>query len=121
LSYDLTVPKLTVESVGTFDVPLGKRLVLALEQDAHIDQLHACGGQARCTTCRVEFIAGEPATQTKAEIAAFERKGLAGVRLSCQILCDHDMAVRAISRLAGSGRPDAGPTPQPFIEPPPEY
>lgn len=121
LSYDLTVPKLTVESVGTFDVPLGKRLVLALEQDAHIDQLHACGGQARCTTCRVEFIAGEPATQTKAEIAAFERKGLAGVRLSCQILCDHDMTVRAISRLAGSGRPDAGPTPQPFIEPPPEY
>ena len=86
-----------------------------------IDQLHACGGQARCTTCRVEFIAGEPATQTKAEIAAFERKGLAGVRLSCQILCDHDMTVRAISRLAGSGRPDAGPTPQPFIEPPPEY
>jgi len=121
LSYDLTVPKLSVESVGTFDVPLGKRLVLALEQDAHIDQLHACGGQARCTTCRVEFIAGEPATQTKAEIAAFERKGLAGVRLSCQILCDHDMTVRAISRLAGSGRPDAGPTPQPFIEPPPEY
>ena len=121
LSYDLTVPKLTVESVGTFDDPLGKRLVLALEQDAHIDQLHACGGQARCTTCRVEFIAGEPATQTKAEIAAFERKGLAGVRLSCQILCDHDMTVRAISRLAGSGRPDAGPTPQPFIEPPPEY
>jgi hypothetical protein len=49
------------------------------------------------------------------------RKGLAGVRLSCQILCDHDMTVRAISRLAGSGRPDAGPTPQPFIEPPPEY
>jgi len=41
--------------------------------------------------------------------------------LSCQILCDHDMSVRAISRLAGSGRPDAGPTPQPFIEPPPEY
>ena len=121
LSYDSSVPKLTVESVGTFDVPPGKRLVLALEQDAHIDQLHACGGQARCTTCRVEFIAGEPATQTKAEIAAFERKGLAGVRLSCQILCDHDMTVRAISRLAGSGRPDAGPTPQPFIEPPPEY
>jgi hypothetical protein len=30
-----------VESVGTFDVPLGKRLVLALEQDAQIDQLHA--------------------------------------------------------------------------------
>jgi ferredoxin len=115
------MPKLTVENVGTFDVPLNKRLVLALEQDAQIDQLHACGGRTRCTTCRVEFIDGEPATHTKAELAALERRGLTGVRLSCQILCDHDMTVRAISRLAGSGRADAGPTPQPFIEPPPEY
>jgi hypothetical protein len=31
------------------------------------------------------------------------------------------MTVRAISRLAGSGRADAGPTPLPVIEPPPEY
>ena len=115
------MPNLTVEGVGTFDVPDRKRLVLALEDDAAIDQLHACGGHARCTTCRVEFIAGEPDTHTKAELAAFERRGLTGVRLSCQILCDHDMTVRAISRLASSGRADAGPTPQPFIEPPPEY
>src|SRR6187401_1807638 len=98
------MPQLTVESVGTFEVPENKRLVLALEQDAGIDQLHACGGRARCTTCRVEFIDGEPARMTKAEIAALAAKGATGVRLSCQILCDHDMTVRAISRLGGSGR-----------------
>jgi ferredoxin len=115
------MPRLTVENVGTFDVPDQKRLVLALEEDAGIDQLHACGGRARCTTCRVEFLEGEPAGRTKAEIAALAAKGLSGVRLSCQILCDHDMAVRAISRLAGSGRPDAGSKPAPEIEPPPEY
>jgi ferredoxin len=115
------MPRLTVENVGTFDVPEGKRLVLALEQDAAIDQLHACGGRARCTTCRVEFIEGEPATRTVAERTVLAARGLTGVRLSCQILCDHDMSVRAISRLAGSGRADAGPTPQAFIEPPPEY
>lgn len=115
------MPKLTVETVGTFDVPEGKRLVLALEQDAGIDQLHACGGRARCTTCRVEFVAGEPERRTKAEVSALSARGLTGVRLSCQILCDRDMTVRAMSRLAGSGRPDPGPTPQPFIEPPPEY
>jgi ferredoxin len=115
------MPKLTVEDAGTFEVPDDKRLVLALEQDARIDQLHACGGRARCTTCRVEFISGEPERRTKAERAALAARGLSGVRLSCQILCDHDMAVRAISRLAGSGRPDPGPTPQPFIEPSPEY
>jgi len=41
------------------------------------------------------------------------------VRLSCQILCDHDMTVRAISRLAGSGRPDPGSRPEPEIQPQP--
>jgi ferredoxin len=121
MSYDRHVPFLTVEDVGTFEVPLNKRLVLALEQDAGIDQLHACGGNARCTTCRVEFIEGEPERSTKAEREVLARKGLTGVRLSCQILCDHDMSVRAISRFALSGRADVGPTPQPFIEPPPEY
>ncbi len=115
------MPKLTVENAGTFEIESGKRLVLALEQDAHIDQLHACGGRARCTTCRVEFIEGEPTTMTIAEKTVLAAKGLSGVRLSCQILCDHDMTVRAISRLEGSGRPDPGPTPQPFIEPPAEY
>ena len=115
------MPTLTVESVGTFEVPLNKRLVLALMEDAGIDQLHACGGFARCTTCRVEFIEGEPERKTQAEVAALGRKALHGVRLSCQILCDHDMTVRAISRLEGSGRPDAGPQPAEMIEPTPEY
>ena len=53
------MPTLTVEDLGQYVVPQGKRLVLALEQDAGIDQLHACGGHARCTTCRVEFVSGE--------------------------------------------------------------
>lgn len=105
------MPKLTVENVGEFTVPVDKRLVLALEDEAGVDQLHACGGNARCTTCRVEFISGEPATMTEAEKNVLTMRGLTGVRLSCQIICDHDMAVRAISRLAGSGRADVGPRP----------
>jgi Na+-transporting NADH:ubiquinone oxidoreductase subunit NqrF len=69
----------------------------------------------------VEFLAGEPPQTTEAEKNKLAERALTGVRLSCQILCDHDMTVKAISRLAGSGRPDPGPTPNPFIEPPPEY
>ena len=115
------MPQLTVESVGTFDVAEGKRLVLALEEDAAIDQLHACGGRARCTTCRVVFISGEPAAMTIAERTVLAAKDLTGLRLSCQILCDHDMTVRAISRLEGSGRPDPGGTPSPEITPPPVW
>ncbi|HEX5271137.1 MAG TPA: 2Fe-2S iron-sulfur cluster-binding protein [Gemmataceae bacterium] len=113
------MPKLTVEGVGEFDVPQGKRLVLALEDEAKVDQLHACGGNARCTTCRVEFVSGEPGQMTEAEKSVLAARGLTGVRLSCQIVCDHDMAVRAISRLAGSGRKDAGPRPDDRVQPPP--
>ena len=115
------MPKLTVEGFPTVDVDEGKRLVLAIEQDAGVDVLHACGGNARCTTCRVEFIDGEPSRMTSAEKMKLEEKGLSGIRLSCQIVCDHDMAVRAISRLEGSGRPDPGKTPEPTIQPPPEW
>lgn len=102
------MPKLTVEGEGEFEVPAGKRLVLALTDEAGIDQLHACGGNARCTTCRVEFISGEPSEMRPAEKSCLEARGLSGVRLSCQILCENDMTVRAISRFEGSGRKDAG-------------
>jgi ferredoxin len=115
------MPKLTVEGFPTVEVENGKRLVLAIEQDANVDVLHACGGNARCTTCRVEFISGQPEQMTVAEKQVLAAKGVSGARLSCQILCDHDMTVRAISRLTGSGRPDPGPTPQPTITPPPEW
>ena len=113
------MPNLTVEGVGSFEVPQGKRLVLALEDEAKVDQLHACGGNARCTTCRVEFVSGEPEMMTVAEKSVLAARGLSGVRLSCQILCDHDMSVRAISRFAGSGRKDAGKRPEDTIQPQP--
>jgi ferredoxin len=113
------MPKLTVEGLGEFEVPQNKRLVLALEDEAGVDQLHACGGNARCTTCRVEFVAGEPQQMTVAEKTVLAARGLSGVRLSCQILCDHDMSVRCISRLAGSGRANAGNRPADTIQPEP--
>ena len=76
------MPKLTVEGFGTFDVPDGKRMVLALEDEAKIDQLHACGGNARCTTCRVEFVAGEPDRMTAAEKQVLAARGLTRRALS---------------------------------------
>src|SRR4051794_4653201 len=118
---EVPMPKLTVEGIGEVEVPQGKRLVLALEDEARVDQLHACGGNARCTTCKVEFLSGEPDQMTAAEKTVLAAKGLTGVRLSCQIVCDHDMAVRVISRLAGSGRKDAGGRPTDAIAPPPQW
>ena len=115
------MPKLTVEGYGSFEVPADKRMVLAIEQDAEVDIMHACGGHARCTTCRVEFIEGEPSRMTVAEKERLTARALTGVRLSCQILCDHDMTVRAISRLEGTGRPDPGRTPEKGLTPLPEW
>lgn len=115
------MPQLQVDGVGSFEVPAGKRLVLALTQDVGVDQLHACGGKARCTTCRVEFLAGEPSKMTVAERDVLAAKGLSGVRLSCQIACEQEMHVRIISRLEGSGRKDAGSPVSQEIEPSPEW
>ena len=118
------MPKLTVEDVGTFEVPRGKRLVNALVDDAKVDQLHACGGNARCTTCRVQFVAGEPQRITRAEKELLDLRGLTvhpGLRLSCQVAVDQDMTVKVISRLAGSGRMNAGNRPADDVQPPPEW
>lgn len=109
------MPQLTVDGVGTFEVPLNKRLVLALEDEAKIDPMHACGGNARCTTCRVEIMSGEPVRMTQAEKDVLAARGLAGtpgLRLSCQVLCEQDMSVKAISRLSTTpNRVDAGKRP----------
>src|SRR5919107_1168410 len=116
------MPKLEVEGVGVFDVPEGKRLVLAIEEDAGVDILHRCGSYARCTTCRIEYLEGEPEKMTKAELEVLRNRDLLGqVRLSCQALCDHDVKVRVLMTVTSSGLDGPGNKPEPEITPPPEW
>ncbi|NIS83141.1 MAG: 2Fe-2S iron-sulfur cluster binding domain-containing protein [Anaerolineales bacterium] len=114
------MPKLTVEGFGVFDVPEGKRLVKAIE-DNGIDILHRCGGFARCTTCRVEFLAGEPQQRTVAERDKLKEKGESGIRLSCQCLVEGDMSVRVINTLQSTGLDSPGDEPEDHITPEPEW
>jgi Na+-transporting NADH:ubiquinone oxidoreductase subunit NqrF len=61
---------------------------------------------------------------TEAEKSLIAARGLLthpGLRLSCQIQCAHDMTVKIISRLAGSGKADAGKRPADDIMPPPMW
>ena len=108
------MPKIQAEIANGLietEPPAGKKLVLALE-DAGIDILHRCGGNARCTTCRVEILEGTPG-----ELGELERNRLAmeselepNVRLSCQIRVSGDLKVRVINQASVRGM-DAGPRP----------
>ena len=114
------MPRLEIDG-QSHEVESGKRLVLAIEQTGvHIG--HRCGGNARCTTCRVEFRAGQPEKMTRAEHDKLLERGLLGqYRLSCQIICDHDMGVHPVMTLESEGWTDTGPPPEPFITPEPEW
>jgi len=111
------MPKIQAETASGLvetDAPDGKKLVLVLE-DAGIDILHRCGGNARCTTCRVEILEGEPG-----EMGELERNRLAveaelapNVRLSCQIRVQSDLKVHVINQASARGM---DPGPRPFDE-----
>jgi ferredoxin len=108
------MPKVEAETAtGTkiFEAEAGRKLVLAIE-DAGIDILHRCGGNAKCTTCRVEVLAGDPG-----EMGELERNRLAAetglaenVRLSCQVHVIDDLKVHVVNQSSVKGIP-AGPRP----------
>jgi ferredoxin len=108
------MPKIQAETATGLvetDAPEGKKLVLCLE-DAGIDILHRCGGNARCTTCRVEVLDGEPGEMQELERnrLAVEAELAPNTRLSCQIRVSSDLHVRVINQVSTRGM-DAGPRP----------
>jgi len=106
------VPKLTIDGVGAFEVPEGKKLVLAIE-DAGVDILHRCGGVPACTTCRVEVLEGSPDPASDEEIETLEEPDLiAKYRLSCQVRCTSDMTVRVWGRVSTTDFDGAGDRPE---------
>ena len=98
------MPSVTVEGIKTFEVEEGKKLVLAIE-DAGIDILHRCGGNSRCTTCRVIVLAGEadPMQEPERERLAREATLDEGTRLSCQMRVTSDLWVKVMKRASETG------------------
>ena len=106
--------KITAETAGgtiAFEAEPGKKLVLAIE-DNGIDILHRCGGNARCTTCRVEILGGDPGEIREPERAILATKTDLNdhTRLSCQIRIADDLQVRVVNQVSVKGL-DAGPRP----------
>ena len=92
------MPIVTVEGEKSFEVEAGKKLVLGLE-DNGIDVLHRCGGNAHCTTCRVEIVEGSVSAQSDMEREALEDPALIEkYRLSCQIRVESDLTIRVAKR-----------------------
>ena len=98
------MPTVTVEGEKQFEAAVGTKLVLAIE-DAGIDILHRCGGQARCTTCRVRYVSGEPSEMGDPERETLEEDGLLGEwRLSCQVRLEQEpVSVRVWGRASEKG------------------
>ncbi len=101
----------TTQGAQILEAPAGKKLVLAIE-DAGIDILHRCGGNARCTTCRVEVLEGDPGEMRELERSrlAMETELADNIRLSCQIRVSDDLKVRVINQSSVRGI-DPGPRP----------
>lgn len=105
------IEAVTATGLNTFEAEEGRKLVLTIE-DAGIDILHRCGGNARCTTCRVEVLAGDPG-----EMRELERNRLAmetglaeNVRLSCQVRVHDSLKIHVVNQASVKGIP-AGPRP----------
>ena len=106
--------KITAEAAdGTvaFEAEEGRKLVLCLE-DNGVDILHRCGGNAKCTTCRVEVLTGDPGEIGDAEKAILASKTDLGdhTRLSCQVRLIDDLHVKVIRQASVEGM-DAGGRP----------
>lgn len=85
----------SVEGYTQFEAEAGAKLAYEIERNG-VDISHRCGGNARCTTCRVKFLSEEPPMRAK-EHDCLEEDGVLGqFRLSCQIPIDRDMHVQVL-------------------------
>ena len=108
------MPTITAETASgpqTIECEPGRKIVLCLE-DNGIDILHRCGGNARCTTCRIEVIEGEIGPMREPEEAVLSTKGDLGpnTRLACQNRVSGDIHISVIKQVSVTGL-DAGPRP----------
>ena len=110
------MPTITAETANgevAFEAEKGRKLVLCLE-DNGVDILHRCGGNARCTTCRVDVISGDPGEIGDAERAILEAQADLGdhTRLSCQVRVNDDLKVKVTNQASVAGIDPGGRPPE---------
>ena len=96
----VTVVDFMMEIQKEITVEKRTKLLKAL-MDNETDVVHTCGGNSKCTTCRVTIHKGVPTKKTQAQQDRFDKAKRAGatqfdhpaVFLSCQVLVEEDMTV----------------------------
>ena len=87
------------EREGVVNVDTTDATLLEVSKLHGIQHFHACGGHARCSTCRVRVVEGAEnlTPRTAAECALVERKGLGDeIRLACQARVRGPVTVRRL-------------------------
>lgn len=95
----------TANGQVTIEAEEGRKLVLALE-DNGVDILHRCGGNAKCTTCRVEILDGDPGEISEAEKNVLLQKAdelTDHTRLSCQVYVKDDLTIKVMRQASVEG------------------
>ncbi|MEO7673085.1 MAG: 2Fe-2S iron-sulfur cluster-binding protein [Pyrinomonadaceae bacterium] len=101
------MPRITADTATgqvAFDCDKDRKLVLCIE-DNGIDILHRCGGNARCTTCRIEIIEGDPGPigDAEREVMATKPDMTDHMRLSCQIRPIDNLHIKVINQASVAG------------------
>lgn len=107
--------KIEVLGRTTFEAEAGDKLAYAIEQ-AGVDISHRCGGNARCTTCRVKFHSEEPPMGDKERDCLVEDGVLGDFRLSCQIPIEQDMSVEVLMPVSTADWDNPGMDLEPHFE-----
>lgn len=86
--------KITFEQERTI-VATSDKTILELALDHQIPMAHACGGNARCSTCRIVVIKGDCPPRNKREKALADKLGWSSqIRLSCQMKLKESIIAR---------------------------
>jgi adenylate cyclase len=94
------MPRVRYLDGPTFDLEPGET-VLEASIRGGIDHRHACGGNARCSTCRIEVLEGIehcPEARLSERVVLAIHRLAPPVRLACQLRPEGDLKVRVLLR-----------------------
>ena len=93
------MPKVTYERIGVVQSEEANLRLLDVSLTNQIPHYHACGGLAKCSTCRVLVVSGSEnlTDRTEAEETLAKKKGFDDrIRLACQARVKGDIVVRRL-------------------------